>query len=273
MSFIDLGSGSPIVFLHGNPTSSFLWRNILPHLEPHGRLIAPDLSGMGDSAKLPPGRPDRYSFVHHANRLYELLEKLGVKQHVTFVLHDWGGPLGFLWAFYRRFDPRAVRGLAFMETLVAPFPTLTPELALLEHIRGEQGEQLVLQQNLFIEVGLPGGIIRNLTTAEMDEYRRPFQTPGEDRRAMLEWPRQIPLNGVPRIVDHLVAKYTAWLRETEVPKLWIRANSGTRIGGTLVDLVRSYKNLTEVTVDGIHFVQEDSPDDVGQAIANWIQTI
>ena len=270
MAYIDEGKGDPIVFLHGNPTSSFLWRNIMPHLEGRGRLIAPDLIGMGDSEKLEDSGADRYTYVEHRKYLFALLEELGVNANVTLVIHDWGSGLGFHWAHQ---NPGAVKGIAFMEAIVAPmttwdmFPTGLVEL--FKGFRSPAGEQMVLNDNTFIEVVLPKSILRDLSETEMAEYRRPFTEAGEDRRPTLTWPRQLPIAGEPEDIIQIVSEYGQWLAESDVPKLFINAEPGARIVGEIRDLVRSWPNLSEVTVPGIHFVQEDSPDQIGEAIKAW----
>ncbi|MEP1329202.1 haloalkane dehalogenase [Pseudophaeobacter sp.] len=274
MAYIDEGEGDPIVFLHGNPTSSYLWRNVMPHLAGQGRLIAPDLIGMGDSDKLENSGPDRYTYVEHRKYLFALLEQLGVTQNVTFVIHDWGSGLGFHWA---HMNSDAVKGIAFMEGIVAPVPTWEsfPEgpRAMFQSLRSEAGEEMVLQKNLFVEAILPGSILRELSAEEMAEYRRPFSEPGEDRRPTLTWPRQIPIAGDPADVTEVVTAYSAWLRETPVPKLFVNAEPGALIAGPVRDYVRSFPNLTEVTVAGAHFIQEDSPDEIGQAVSAWLSTL
>jgi len=270
MAYIEEGEGDPIVFLHGNPTSSYLWRNILPHLAGRGRLIAPDLIGMGDSEKLEESGPDRYTFVEHRKYLFALLEQLGVIGNVTLVIHDWGSGLGFHWA---HMHPKALKGIAFMEGIVAPVPGWDsfPEAprAMFQSLRSEAGEEMVLEKNLFVEAILPGSILRDLNEEEMAEYRRPFANAGEDRRPTLTWPRQIPIGGDPADVAEIVEAYSAWLRETPVPKLFVNAEPGALIAGPVRDFVRSFPNLKEVTVAGSHFIQEDSPDEIGQAIKDW----
>ena len=270
MAYIEEGEGDPIVFLHGNPTSSYLWRNILPHLAGRGRLIAPDLIGMGDSEKLEESGPDRYTFVEHRKYLFALLEQLGVTGNVTLVIHDWGSGLGFHWA---HMHPEALKGIAFMEGIVAPVPGWDsfPEAprAMFQRLRSEAGEEMVLEKNLFVEAILPGSILRDLNEEEMAEYRRPFANAGEDRRPTLTWPRQIPIGGDPADVAEIVEAYSAWLRETPVPKLFVNAEPGALIAGPVRDFVRSFPNLKEVTVAGSHFIQEDSPDEIGQAIKDW----
>ena len=271
MAYVDEGTGDPIVFLHGNPTSSFLWRNVMPHLEGSGRLIAPDLIGMGDSEKLDDSGPQSYTYVEHREYLFSLLEALGVSSNVTLVVHDWGSGLGFHWAHQNQ---GALKGIAFMEAIVAPLPSWDafPEDArgVFQGFRSEAGEQMVLENNIFVERVLPGSILRDLTDAEMAEYRRPFLEPGEGRRPTLTWPRQIPIAGEPADVVQIVSDYSQWLAQSTVPKLFINADPGALITGRVEELVRSWPQLTEVTVPGVHFVQEDSPDLIGQAIASWL---
>jgi haloalkane dehalogenase len=270
MAYIEEGEGDPIVFLHGNPTSSYLWRNIYPYLVGQGRVIVPDLIGMGDSEKLEDSGPDRYTYVEHRKYLFALLEQLGVTEKVTLVIHDWGSGLGFHWA---HMHPEALRGIAFMEGIVAPVPGWDsfPEAprAMFQSLRSEAGEEMVLEKNLFVEAILPGSILRKLSEEEMAEYRRPFAAAGEDRRPTLTWPRQIPIGGEPADVAEIVGAYSAWLRETPVPKLFVNAEPGALIAGPVRDFVRSFPNLEEVTVAGTHFIQEDSPDEIGQAIKDW----
>jgi haloalkane dehalogenase len=273
MAVIDEGEGDPIVFLHGNPTSSYLWRDVMPHLEGMGRLIAPDLIGMGDSEKLPDSGPDRYTFAEHSGYLDDLLETLGVRENVTLVIHDWGSALGFHWANRHR---DAVRGIAYMESIVAPmewdqFPKAASPV--FQAFRSPAGEELILEQNAFIEQVLPTSILRKLSDEEMDEYRRPFREAGEARRPTLTWPRQIPLGGEPQDVVELVAAYGAWLEKSALPKLFIDAEPGAILRGKQRDFCRGWANTTEVKVAGIHFVQEDSPDEIGQAIASWLKGI
>ncbi len=271
MAYIDEGTGDPIVFLHGNPTSSYLWRNVMPHLEGKGRLIAPDLIGMGDSEKLDNSGPESYTYVEHRKYLFSLLESLGVNSNVTLVIHDWGSGLGFHWA-HQHAD--AVKGIAFMEAIVAPLPSLDtfPESSreIFQAFRSPAGEQMLLDANIFVEKILPGSVLRDLTDAEMAEYRRPFLEPGEGRRPTLTWPRQIPIAGEPADVVQIVSDYSQWLAQSNVPKLFINADPGVLIVGAARDLVRSWPNITEVTVPGLHFIQEDSPDLIGQAVESWL---
>ncbi len=273
MAYVEAGKGDPIVFLHGNPTSSYLWRNIIPHLEPLGRCIAPDLIGMGDSQKHFPSGAATYRFVDHSTYLDGLLDLLGVREKVTFVLHDWGSALGFDWANRHR---DAVKGIAYMEALVRPVTwDEWPEEArrFFDGLRSEAGESMVLDRNLFVERVLPASIIRDLTDEEMAEYRRPFLEVGEARRPTLTWPREIPIDGSPPDVHRIVSDYSEWLSESDVPKLFINAEPGSILVGAQREFCRTWPNQTEVTVKGIHFVQEDSPDEIGRAIAEWYRRL
>tara|TARA_R110000787_G_scaffold116082_1_gene226157 strand:- start:331 stop:1215 length:885 start_codon:yes stop_codon:yes gene_type:complete len=270
MSYVEVGSGDPIVFLHGNPTSSYLWRNIIPYCEKLGRCIAPDLIGMGDSDKLSPSGHDSYRFVEHREFLDALLSKLGVTRNVTLVVHDWGSALGFDWANRHR---DAVKGIAYMEAVVKPLSwdewprSIRP---VFEGFRSPDGEEMVLKNNTFIEQVLPGAIMRKLSDEEMASYRKPFLKPGEDRRPTLSWPRQIPLAGEPEDVVNIVNNYGAWLQQSDLTKLFINADPGAILRGAAREFCRSWPNQTEVTVKGSHFIQEDSPDEIGTAIATWI---
>ncbi len=274
MAYHERGEGDPIVLLHGNPTSSYLWRNIVPHLESLGRCIVPDLIGMGDSQKLADPGPGSYRFVEHRQFLDALLEKLDVSQNVTWVIHDWGSALGFDWANRHR---ASVRAIAYMEAIVAPIPSWDewPKAAqpVFLGFRSEKGEEMVLEQNLFIEGMLPGSIIRKLSDEEMNEYRRPFASGGEDRRPTLTWPREIPIEGEPADVVEIVREYGAWLSSSDVPKLLINAEPGAILRKSALEFCRAWPNQEETTVAGIHFIQEDSPDEIGQAIANWLSRI
>ena len=271
MAYVEVGEGDPIVFLHGNPTSSYLWRNVIPHLEGLGRCIAPDLIGMGDSEKLEPSGPDRYRFVEHREYLDALLEAVGVHANVTLVVHDWGSALGFDWA--RRHEG-AVRGIAYMEAIVKPLVWAEwPEAArpVFEAFRSPAGEAMVLDRNVFVERVLPGSILRKLTDTEMDVYRRPFREPGEGRRPTLTWPRQIPIEGEPADVTEIVRRYGAWLQQAPVRKLFVNAEPGAILIGAQREFCRGWPEQSEVTVTGVHFVQEDSPDEIGQALRDWMR--
>jgi haloalkane dehalogenase len=269
MAYVDVGAGDPIVFLHGNPTSSYLWRNVWPHCQELGRCLAPDLIGMGDSDKLPDSGPDRYTFVEHRRYLDAWFDRLGLTPGVTLVVHDWGSALGFDWA---RRHPDAVKGIAYMEAIVAPttwaaFPAAAADI--FRAFRSPEGEKLVLDDNVFVEAVLPGGILRRLSDEEMAEYRRPFAEPGEGRRPTLTWPRQIPIDGEPADVADIVTVYADWLASSPVPKLFVNAEPGAILTGPQRDLCRTFPNQQEVTVSGVHFVQEDSPEEIGTAIAAW----
>lgn len=269
MAYTEMGHGDPIVFLHGNPTSSYLWRNILPGLADLGRCIAPDLIGMGDSDKLPDSGPGSYTFIEHRRYLDSLLEQLGVNENVTLVIHDWGSGLGFDWANRHR---DAIKGIAYMEALVRPASWEEwPELIrpLFQGFRSEAGESMVLDKNVFVEKVLPGSVLRGLTPEEMNVYRRPFMTPGEDRRPTLSWPRQIPLDGEPTEVVNIATDYSQWLEGSSIPKLFINAEPGALLTGGLRDYCRNWPNQEEVTVRGSHFIQEDSPVEITRALHDW----
>jgi haloalkane dehalogenase len=273
MAYIERGEGHPIVFIHGNPTSSFLWRNVLPHVERSGRrLIAPDLIGMGDSDKIPAGaEPDRYRFVSQARYLEAFINEVVGTGPVTLVLHDWGGALGFDWTYRHK---ERVRAIAYMETFVTPL-TLSdlPESfhPTLKAVRSAEGESLVLDENMFIEQMLPGVTQRTLTEEEMTEYRRPFLEPGDGRWPTLQWPREVPLSGDPADVHQRIADYSAWLQVASLPKLFIDAEPGVFITGRVRKLACSFPNQQYVLVKGLHFIQEDSPNEIGQAINNWLE--
>lgn len=269
MAFVDVGEGPPVVFLHGNPTSSYLWRNIIPHLSGAYRCIAPDLIGMGDSDKLADSGPGSYTFVEHRARLDALLERLDLGDEVTLVIHDWGSGLGFDWA--RRHEAR-VRGIAYMEAIVMPVEWSDwPDAArgVFEAMRSDAGESIVLDKNIFVERILPASILRDLSDEEMDAYREPYLEPGESRRPTLTWPRQIPIEGEPRQVHDIVSAYAAWLTETDIPKLFVNAEPGSILVGRQREFARTFRRQREVTVAGSHFIQEDSPDEIGTAIRTW----
>ena len=273
MSYVEMGEGDPIIFQHGNPTSSYLWRNVMPHLQDQGRCIAIDLIGMGDSDKLDNPDASSYTFVQHRDYFDGALEALGVESDVTLVIHDWGSALGFDWANRHR---DAVKGIAYMEGIVRPVSWEEwPEAArgVFQGFRSSAGEEMVLDKNTFVERVLPGSILRDLTKEEMAVYRRPFQNNGEDRRPTLTWPRQIPIDGTPADVLEIVQAYAEWLTEAELPKLFINAEPGAILIGAQREFCRSWPNQTEVTVLGNHFLQEDSPHEIGQAIAEWQKTI
>ncbi|HEX5913254.1 MAG TPA: haloalkane dehalogenase [Rubrobacter sp.] len=267
ISYVDTGAGEPVVFLHGNPTSSYLWRNVIPHVEGLGRCLAPDLVGMGDSGAAPDGS---YRFVDHTRYLDAWFEALGLT-NVTLVVHDWGSALGFYWA-YRH--PERVRGMAYMEAVVRP---LTWEewrdesRQIFQDLRSEAGEEMVLEKNLFIEGILPSAVLRDLTEEEMNVYRRPYLEPGESRRPTLTWPRELPINGEPEDVVSIVDDYSKWLAQSDVPKLFVNAEPGAILTGSQREFCRTWPNQEEVTVRGAHFVQEDSPHEIGEAVATFVR--
>jgi haloalkane dehalogenase len=271
MAYVDEGHGDAIVFAHGNPTSSYLWRNVMPHLEGLGRLVAADMIGMGGSDKLRPSGPERYHYAEQRDYLFGLWDALDLGDHVTLVLHDWGSALGFDWANQHR---DRVQGIAFMEAVVTPmswsdFPNSVREV--FQGFRAVDGEKMVLEQNLFVEAVLPGAIQRRLSDEEIERYRQPFVDPGEDRRPTLSWPRNIPIDGQPADVVSVVEDYSRWLAEADVPKLFINAEPGAIVRGRIRELVRTWPNLTETTVSGSHFIQEDSPDEIGTAVAEFVR--
>ena len=256
MAYVDTGSGDPVVFLHGNPTSSYLWRGIIPHL-----------IGMGDSGKNPAGS---YRFVDHARYLDAWFEALGLTQGVTLVVHDWGSALGFYWAHR---NPERIKALAYMEAVVQPLTWASwPETArnIFQAMRSPAGEDMVLQKNVFVERILPASVIRGLGDEEMTVYRRPYLEPGESRRPTLTWPRQIPIEGEPADVTRIVEAYGAWLATSPIPKLFVNADPGVILTGPQREFCRSWPNQKEVTVKGTHFVQEDSPLEIGRAVAELL---
>ncbi|GAB7027853.1 haloalkane dehalogenase [Geotalea toluenoxydans] len=270
MAYVDTGKGEPIVFLHGNPTSSYLWRNVIPYLEQVGRCLAPDLVGMGDSGKMPGGS---YRFVDQARYLDAWFDALGLTHNVTLVVHDWGSALGFHWA---ALYPDRVKAIVYMEAFVQPLKwDMWPEQArpVLQALRSPAGERLVLEENIFIERLLPGSLLRGLTEEELTAYRRPYLERGEVRRPMLMWPREIPFDGEPGDVHDIMARYAAWLSTASVPKLFINADPGVMLTGAQREFCRTWPCQQEVTVRGRHFIQEDAPTEVGRAIAAFLQSL
>ena len=266
VAYVETGTGDPIVFLHGNPTSSYLWRNVIPHVEGVGRCLAPDLIGMGESGKAPGGS---YRFVDHARYLDAWFEALGLARNVTLVGHDWGSALGFHWAVRH---PERVRAIIYMEGIVGPLTwNEWPEVArpIFQAMRSPAGEEIVLQKNIFVERILPASVLRVLSGEEMAAYRRPFLEPGESRRPTLTWPRELPLGGEPAYVVDIVSRYAAWLATCNVPKLFINADPGSILVGRQREVCRRWPNQTEITVGGSHFIQEDSGPEIGRAIAAW----
>jgi haloalkane dehalogenase len=273
IAYVDEGEGEPIVLLHGNPTSSYLWRNVIPELEGCGRIIVPDLIGQGDSEKLPASEgADRYSFQVAYDYLAGLFEALGLTENVTLVIHDWGSGLGFYWAMNH---PDAVKGIAYMEAILKPMTWEEwPEGArgIFQGFRSEKGEDLILNRNMFVEGVLPSAVLRDLSEEEMAHYRAPFATP-DDRQPTLNWPRHIPLEGEPAHMVDLVAEYGNWMAGNDIPKLFVNAEPGSILVGPQREFCRSWPNQSEVTVPGLHFLQEDSPAEIGQAVADWVRKI
>ncbi|MDH3944391.1 MAG: haloalkane dehalogenase [Anaerolineae bacterium] len=270
MAYVDTGAGAPIVFLHGNPTSSYLWRNVIPHVHDLGRCLAPDLIGMGESRKAADGS---YRFVDHMRYLDAWFEALEIKEKVIFVLHDWGSALGFHWA--KRHKAR-VQGIAYMEAVVqsiawSDWPERSREL--FQTLRTPVGEELILKKNIFIEKVLPGSILRNLLQEEMSTYRKPYLEGGESRRPMLTWPREIPVDGEPEDVVKIVNEYSDWLAKSEVPKLFVNGQPGAILTGKPRKYCRGWPNQDEVSVQGVHFLQEDSPHEIGAALRRFVQKL
>jgi len=273
LSYVDTGTDTgtdAVVFLHGNPTCAYLWRNVIPHVAPLARCLAPDLMGMGDSGKAPDGS---YRFVDHRRHLDAWFDAVLPEGPVTLVVHDWGSALGFHWAFRHQ---ERIKGLAYMEALVR---SLTweewPEAArrVFQGFRSPAGEEMVLTNNVFVERVLPGSTLGGITDEAMAVYRRPYLDPGESRRPTLSWPRDIPIDGEPADVAAIVDEYAAWLAESQVPKLFINAEPGAILTGAQREFCRSWPNQREVTVSGVHFIQEDSPHEIGTALAEWYRGI
>jgi haloalkane dehalogenase len=273
IAYVEEGSGDPIVLLHGNPTSSFLWRNVIPELVQSGRVIVPDLIGQGDSEKLPASEgPDRYTLEVAYSYVAGLLETIGANEKVTLVIHDWGSGIGFLWAMRH---PAAVKGVAYMEGIVKPVSWSdwpASAVGIFKGFRSDKGEDLILNRNMFIEGVLPSSVIRPLSDAEMDAYRAPHLE-AEDRQPLLNWPRQIPIEGEPDDVVALVNEYGAFMAGSDIPKLFINAEPGSILVGPQREFCRSWPNQQEVTVKGLHFIQEDSPVEIGQAVAHWLRAL
>ena len=274
MAYVDTGDGIPVVFLHGNPTSSYLWRNIMPHVAPVARCLAPDLIGMGDSSRI---AGSMYRFVDHRRYLDAWFDALGLTRDVVLVGHDWGSALAFHWAHRH---PERVAGLVYFEALVRPFPADGPPNAKGEKVptqqrfqemRSAEGERMILEDNYFVEDRLPSRIIRDLTEDEMAVYRKPFLEPGESRRPTLTWPREVPIGGEPADVHELMEAYARWLVETDVPKLLAVGDPGGLIQGEVLDFCRTFRNQREITVPGIHFLQEDAPHEIGAAIRAFVE--
>lgn len=269
--YVEQGEGSPILFLHGNPTSSYLWRNVIPHVSEQGRAIAMDLIGMGQS-----GKPDiDYRFVDHYRYLVGFIEALGL-QNLTLVLHEWGSALGFHYAMSHEDN---VKGIAFMEAILAPVPSIEampePGRELFMHLRTEEmGEQLVIDQHFFVENMLPASVRRDLTLREMQAYRAPYVEP-PSRKPLWRWPNELPIGGEPADVAEIMSGYAARLRESSVPKLLLHATPGAMITAPAVDQIKAdLPNLTDKHVgDGIHFLPEDVPHEIGAALSEWLREL
>jgi haloalkane dehalogenase len=273
MAYLDEGQGDAIVFQHGNPTSSYLWRNVMPHCAGLGRLVACDLIGMGDSDKLADSGPGRYTYAEQRDYLFALWDQIALGDRVVLVIHDWGSALGFEWASR---NAKRVAGIVYMEALVTPVAWADwPENArrAFQGFRSAGGEDMILAKNMFVERVLPGSVLRKLTDEEMAEYRRPFVNAGEDRRPTLTWPRQIPIEGEPADVVTVVEDYAAWLATSDVPKLFINAEPGSILVGRQREVCRAWRNQQEITVPGLHFLQEDSPDEIGRAVADFVRRV
>ena len=274
MAYVELGGGEPVfLFLHGNPTSSYLWRNVMPEVAGIGRCIAPDLIGMGDSDKLDDPGPLTYRFAMHRDFLWGFIDAvIGPERPIILVVHDWGSALGFDWANHHR---GRVAGIAYMEAIVRPLSWAEwPEASrrVFQGFRAPAGEEMILERNLFVERVLPASILRQLAPEEMAEYRRPFQN-RDDRWPTLAWPREIPIDGEPADVVALVGAYAEWIAQNEIPKLFINAEPGAILTGAPREFCREWRNQTEVTVKGSHFIQEDSGPEIGRAIADWAATL
>ena len=273
IAYHQQGSGEPIVFLHGNPTSSYLWRNITPYLHDQASCISMDLIGMGDSDKLDNPDTNSYRFEEHFYYVEKAIKDLTNNEKITLVVHDWGSALGFHWSYKH---PELIKGIAYMEAIVKEMTWDDWDKnakSIFQGFRSDAGEDLVLEKNYFIEKVLPGSIIRTLDADEMNEYRRPFLSSGENRRPTLSWPREIPIEGEPGNVCQIVNEYAQWMKTNNIPKLFINAEPGAITTGKIRDFCRSWKNQTEVTVKGIHFIQEDSPDEIGKALSKWYKEL
>jgi haloalkane dehalogenase len=272
MAYIDEGEGDAIVFQHGNPSSSYLWRNVMPQLKGQGRLIACDLIGMGDSEKLNPSGPDRYNYEEQREYLFALWDQLDLGERVVLVIHDWGSALGFDWA---RQHPDRVQGIAYMEAIVAPLKWSDwPDAVrpLFQGFRSDQGEAMILERNLFVEMAV-SSTLRTLSDAEKAEWRRPFLRQGEDRRPSLSWPRNIPIDGAPQTTVRIAQAYADFMAKSPIPKLFINAEPGAILTGRPREFCRTWPNQTEVTVPGVHFIQEDSPKTIGEAVSAFVVSL
>ena len=273
MAYVDEGNGDTFLFLHGNPTSSYLWRKIAPHVEDLGRVVIPDLIGMGDSEKLDGVDNEGYKYHGQYSYLRELLDQLDIGNDVHLIIHDWGSAMGFQFA---RENPDRIKSITFMEAIVMPLTwEQWPDAAtkIFGLFRSEAGEELILEKNFFVERILLADSATGYSEEERQEYLKPYLTPGEDRRPTLTWPRQIPLDGEPDLVVEEVRKNAEFHKDSEIPKLFVNADPGSILVGDQREFVRSWKNQMEITVKGNHFVQEDSSEEIGQALRNFVQDI
>ena len=273
MAYLDSGEGQSIVFLHGNPASSFLWRNITPAVKSLGRIVVPDLIGMGDSDKLEGEDNPDYKYHGQYKYLSALLDSLDLGNEINLVIHDWGSAMGFQ---YARENPGRIKSITFMEAIVMPLTwDQWPENArnIFQLMRSEAGEEIVLEKNVFVERILLNDSANGFSDEEKAEYVRPFKNPGEDRRPTLTWPRQIPVDGSPQAVIDEVTKNGDFHKNSDIPKLFINADPGSILVGDQREFVRSWQNLREVTVKGNHFIQEHSPKEIGDALKKFIESI
>jgi haloalkane dehalogenase len=272
MAYVDEGDGDAIVFQHGQPTSSYVWRNVMPHLERLGRLVAGDLIGMGASDKLTDTGPGSYGLAEHAKYLFALWDALDLGDQIVLVLDDWGAALGIWWA---RLNPQQVKAIVHMEAVAVPmsFSDLPePARPLFQALRSPAGEEMVLQQNIFIEQVLNRATIRDLTSEEAEHYRRPFLESGEGRRPTLSFPRSLPLDGEPPDTVATIAESANWMaRSVDLPKLFVHGAPGTLMRGRALEAVRAWPNQTEVAVRGVKLLQEDSPEEIGSAVADFVR--
>ncbi len=273
MAYVDEGNGDTFLFLHGNPTSSYLWRNITPHIEDLGRVVIPDLIGMGDSDKLDGVDNEGYKYHGQYGYLTELFDQLDLGNNIHLIIHDWGSAMGFQFA---RENPDRIKSITYMEAIVMPLTwEQWPDAAtkIFGLFRSEAGEELVLEKNFFVERILLADSATGYTDEEKAEYIRPFINAGEDRRPTLTWPRQIPLDGDPSEVVEEVRKNSEFHKDSEIPKLFINADPGSILVGEQREFARTWKNQTEVTVSGNHFVQEDSSEEIGSALRNFVKAL
>ena len=273
MAYVDEGNGDTFLFLHGNPTSSYLWRNIAPHVEDLGRVVIPDLIGMGDSDKLDGVDNEGYKYHGQYGYLTGLFDQLDLGNNIHLIIHDWGSAMGFQFA---RENPDRIKSITYMEAIVMPLTwEQWPDAAtkIFGLFRSEAGEELVLEKNFFVERILLADSATGYTDEEKAEYIRPFINSGEDRRPTLTWPRQIPLDGEPSEVVEEVRKNSEFHKDSEIPKLFINADPGSILVGEQREFARTWKNQTEVTVSGNHFVQEDSSEEIGSALRNFVKAL